>query len=84
MVYAMKILSAADLPKKDRNGLKIHGAATIGKKWQIVIPKEVRTLIGLKEWDTLAVMTKKDLIIGLIKNDDVPTMIEYMEQWTLC
>lgn len=76
----MKILSSMDIPHQEQCGLKVHGTATIGKKWQIVIPKEARELLWLSEGDTLVVMSKKDLMLWLIRNDDIPTMMEYMQE----
>lgn len=64
----------------DKCDLKIHGTATIGKKWQIVIPKAIRDLLDLHEGDWLVIMTKNDIAIWLIKNDDMPAMMEYMQQ----
>ena len=59
--------------------MKIHGNVTIGPKWQIVIPKDVRTLIGVKPWDDMVMITKFGKAIGMIKSDDVQEFLNYMK-----
>ena len=59
--------------------MKIHGNVTIGPKWQIVIPKDVRTLIGVKPWDDMVMITKFGKAIWMIKSDDIQEFLNYMK-----
>ena len=38
--------------------MKIHGKVTVGPNSQIVIPKDVRTLIGINPGDDLIIVSK--------------------------
>lgn len=58
--------------------VKIVWMAQIWAKWQIVIPKEARDVLWLQPWDNLVVAMKNNKFIGLIKNDDVNELIEYV------
>lgn len=60
--------------------MKIHGNVMVGPKWQIVIPKEVRDLLGIQPGDTLVVTTKHDLAIGIIKGSDVVKFMDYIKR----
>jgi AbrB family looped-hinge helix DNA binding protein len=59
--------------------MRMFWSVTVGSKWQIVIPKEVRELLNIQEWDTLMVVTKHDIAVGMIKSDNIPKMMEYMQ-----
>lgn len=59
--------------------IKIQGKVTIWSKWQIVIPNEVRKLLNLNPWDDLAVFTKNDMWIWLVKSDDIDQVMAYMK-----
>lgn len=58
--------------------MKIHGKVTVWPKSQIVIPKEVRTLIGIKPGDDLMIVSKWDMAIAMVKSDDVQKFLQYM------
>jgi AbrB family looped-hinge helix DNA binding protein len=60
--------------------IKMRGSVTVWTKGQVVIPKEVRSLIKIESWDTLMVITKDDRVVWLIKSEDVKTFLEYMQQ----
>jgi len=38
-----------DIPTKASVGVKMHGSVTVGTKGQIVIPKDVRDMLGISE-----------------------------------
>lgn len=59
--------------------MKIHGNVTIGPKWQIVIPKDVRNLIGVQPWDDMVMITKFGKAIWMIKSDDIQEFLKYMK-----
>jgi len=58
--------------------MKIHGKVTVWPKSQIVIPKDVRTLIGIKPGDDLIVVSKWDMAIAMVKANDLPKFLEYI------
>lgn len=62
------------------NDMEIHWTTTLSWKWQVVIPKDVRNLLNLKEWDKLTVITKKWIAIWLIKSDNFEQMLKYMQE----
>jgi len=53
---------------------------TVGTKWQIVIPKDAREELGIKEGDKMMVFTKHGKAIGLVKSDDLEELLWYMQQ----
>lgn len=60
--------------------IKLQWKVTIWTKWQIVIPNEVRKLLNLNPWDDLAIFTKNDIAIWLVKSDSIDQVMAYM-QW---
>lgn len=58
--------------------LKLWGSVTVGPKWQVVIPKEVRDLLGISPWDTLVTITKGSTAVWFLKNTDMEAIIEYV------
>lgn len=60
-------------------GVKMHGSVTVGTKWQIVIPKDVRDMLGITEWDTLMTMTKYGRFVWFIKAEDMEDFIELLK-----
>ncbi len=51
---------------KDETGTKFVGMAKLGPKSQIVIPKEVREILGLQPGDTLLLLADKERGIALV------------------
>lgn len=62
-----------------RSGVKMHGSVTVGTKWQIVIPKDVRDMLEIQEGDMLMSMTKYGKFVGFIKADDMEEFIELLK-----
>lgn len=58
--------------------MKIEGSASIGTKWQIVIPKSVREKFDLKPWNDLIVLSSDSAMI-LIKSEDLKDMMKCFE-----
>lgn len=58
--------------------MKIHGKVTVWPKSQIVIPKDVRTLIGINPGDDLMIVSKWNMAIAMVKSDDVQKFLQYM------
>ena len=59
--------------------VKLYNTTTVWPKWQIVIPKEVRDLLNLEPWDSLAVLTQENRFIGLVRNQDINELMEYIK-----
>lgn len=57
--------------------IKLCGTAAIGTKGQIVIPKDVRDLLGLQPGTGVTILVKDDKFVGLIRNDNLLNLIEY-------
>lgn len=59
--------------------LKMHNSVTVGAKGQVVIPKEVRDMLDIKEGDTLLTITKYNKSVGFVKTEDVEEFIELLK-----
>lgn len=62
---------------KKKCSMKLHWTSTIWPKWQVVIPKEVRDLLGLNPGDSMMIVTKENKAIAMIKNEDLKELFEY-------
>lgn len=60
--------------------LKLVGLTTIGPKWQVVIPKDVRDQLGIKSWDQFAVLIKNNKYVWLVQSEDLANLMEYIEE----
>ena len=60
-------------------GVKMHGSVTVGTKWQIVIPKDVRDMININEGDVLMSMTKHGKFVDFIKAEDMSGFINILK-----
>ena len=60
--------------------MELHGSVTVGTKWQIVIPKEVRAQLGIEVGDKLIVITKDDIAVGLIKSENMKDILSHLQQ----
>jgi AbrB family looped-hinge helix DNA binding protein len=58
--------------------VKMHGKVTVWPKSQVVIPKDVRELLHIAPGDDLMIISKWDVAIGMIKSDDVPQFLKYV------
>lgn len=62
--------------------MRLHWTTTIWPKWQIVIPKEARERLNLNPWDRVTIITKDDLAVAIIKNEDIKELFEYVKsEW---
>ncbi len=62
--------------------IKIHWTVTIWPKWQIVLPKGLRETLGVSPWDSLCLLLKDNRYLGLVRNEDVSYLIEYINALT--
>lgn len=82
----MKSLTKKKLYKKKNSKKEMScdtnliGMVTVWSKGQVVIPKEVREELNINEWDKLMVLTKHGMAVWLIKSDNVPEFLTYMQQ----
>ena len=60
--------------------MKMHGSVTVGSKWQIVIPSDVRKLLSIESGDTLFAISKHGKAIAFIKTEDIEEFMRYMQQ----
>lgn len=68
--------------KKHEYKMKLYGTTTIWPKWQIVIPKEARDRLNLNPWDSVTIITKDDIAVAIIKNEDIKELFEYAKsEW---
>ncbi len=58
--------------------IKLYGTTNIWPKWQIVIPKEIRDKLNINPGDSMTILLKNDKYIGLVKNQDVNELIEFI------
>ncbi len=59
---------------KKQSPIKIEWSASVGTKWQIVIPKNVRDKFKLKSGNDLIVLSSDDAIL-LVKSESLENMI---------
>jgi len=68
-----------DLHKKGFFGKgKCYGTTSVGERGQIVIPKEAREELDLKQGDKLVVYGKHGKALALVKADQLPELIDHM------
>jgi AbrB family looped-hinge helix DNA binding protein len=59
--------------------LKLTSTVTVWPKWQIVIPKEVRDILNLKQGDSLVLFLKNNKFIWLLRSDDLEELTDFIE-----
>ena len=67
------------MTKKCDLKLEIAGLTTIGPKGQIVIPKDVRSRLGIETGDQFVVLIKNGQYLWLVQNEDIASVMEYVE-----
>ena len=75
----LKESSLEKLPPGGAKEVKFHSSVTVGDRGQVVIPKPVRDAIGILPGDTLITVVKLGFVVGMVKVQDVPKMMEYMQ-----
>lgn len=64
--------------KECMNDMQFHWQVTVWTKWQIVIPKEVRAMLWINPWDSLAVITRQWQAVWLVPSDNMRKMLAYL------
>jgi AbrB family looped-hinge helix DNA binding protein len=59
--------------------LKLCSTVTLWPKWQVVIPKEVRDIMNLKQGDTLVLFLKNEKFIWLLRGNDLKELMRFIE-----
>lgn len=59
--------------------IRIHWAVTVGAKWQVVIPSQIRKDLDINVWDSLMVVTKYGKAIWMVKQNDIEELMAFME-----
>jgi len=60
--------------------LKLLGFVTVGPKWQIVIPKEVRNKLGIVPGKKFVTLLKDDKYLGLIDHEDLDSLRDMIDE----
>lgn len=58
--------------------IKLIGTVSVGPKGQVVLPKEVREKLQIEPGDSMTILLKDDKYVGVIKNDDISELMEYI------
>lgn len=64
---------------KCAHDMRIRGNVTVWPKGQVVIPKDVRDLLGIDSKDNLVVITKGNSVVWLVRNNDVNHIMDYIK-----
>ena len=62
--------------------IKLCGVTTVWPKGQVVIPKEIRDKLNIEKWDSLAILLSQGKFIGLVRNEDVTELMDYINKST--
>ena len=65
--------------KEKKCEIKLYWTTTIWPKGQLVIPKEIRDILWLEPWKSMTVLMKNNKFIGLVRNEDINELMEYIE-----
>jgi len=66
------------MKKKHMCDIKLYWTTTVGPKWQIVIPKEIRDKLNINTGDSMAIVMKEDRFIWLVRNEDIRELMDYI------
>lgn len=62
-----------------KSTIRICGTGTLGTKWQVVIPKEARDVLGISAGDSVTFMLKDEKVLGIIPNNSIEHLMQYLE-----
>lgn len=62
------------------HNVEVFGNVSVGAKWQIVIPSDVRKQLDINPGDSLIVTVKHGKAIWLIKSTDLEGFVEMMQE----
>lgn len=55
---------------------KMQWNGYISAKWQLVIPKRVRALLGLEPWTQVSFITKQDKAVVIFKSENMDSFLQ--------
>lgn len=67
---------------EEKHDIKLCWVSTIGPKWQIVIPKELREMLWIHPWDSFAVVLSDGKYIAFVRNQDMSDLMSYIQKET--
>ncbi len=59
--------------------LKVLWVVTVGTKWQIVIPKEIRDTLGIIPGKKFIALLKDNKYLGFVDHEDMDDLKNYIE-----
>lgn len=72
----MWIWKEKDCPAMD---MKIMWVGSVWPKGQIVIPKEIRTLLNIQSGDNFVFLLKDWRFMGLVRNEDINELLDHIK-----
>lgn len=66
------------MDKQCMDDMQFYGQVTVWTKGQIVIPKDVRKMLEIQPWDSLAVITRQWKAIWLVPSGNMKEMLDYL------
>ena len=57
--------------------VKICWTVSVWPKWQVVIPKEVRDIVGIQSGDKVVILLRNNRFIWILKADDLQEVVDY-------
>ena len=62
--------------------VKICWTVSVWPKWQVVIPKEVRDIVGIQSGDKVVILLRNNRFIWILKADDLTNLLDYAKyEW---
>jgi AbrB family looped-hinge helix DNA binding protein len=65
--------------KCEKPNLSILWVVTVGTKWQIVIPKEIRDKLGIFPGKKFITLLKDDKYLGLVDHENMDDLKKYID-----
>lgn len=69
----------SDIKYSQKSTMRLCGTWNIGSKWQIVIPKDARDVMGLSPGDSVSFVVKDEKFLWVIPNTSIEELLAYIE-----